>query len=409
MARVSSPSADPAAEAAGLLRRVGFATLFLVVPSAALVTRRGLVILVPIGVALLALAAALDGAHRPAMSSGRRIAASPAGIAALVVLLWCGLSLIWTPFPEQGAERLVNIVVTIVLAVAGYLALPDRMRSANLYLVPVGVGAATALSLGVSIFGVPGSRTPEVVAQNLDRGLTVLAMLVWPAVAWLRSRGRNLEAVAVGILVAVATFSGPQPLPVTAVVAGALAYAVVALTGQKGVRIVAYGTAGLLALAPLIPFLVRPVTGLLLDRTGQAAIKLRIWRSVVLGEPERLVTGHGFETALRGRLEGLLPMNAPNTLLFEVWYELGIVGALAGAFALFAAITAAGRTSPSLAPGIVAAFVAAYALACLGIGTAQLWWFTALALVVLVFVAIERGQFRTTRPKAQILHAANEP
>jgi archaellin len=48
----------------------------------------------------------------------------------------------------------------------------------------------------------------------------------------------------------------------------------------------------------------------------------------------------------------------------------------------------------------MAAFATAYALGCLGIGTAQVWWFTALVVVVLIFVAIERGQFRTTRPKA---------
>jgi hypothetical protein len=134
---------------------------------------------------------------------------------------------------------------------------------------------------------------------------------------------------------------------------------------------------------------------------------LRIWRSIVAGEPERLITGHGFETALRGRVEGLLPVNAPNTILFELWYELGVVGALAAAVALFAAITASGRNSPSVVPGMTAAFAAAFAFACLGIGTAQMWWFTALALVVLVFVAIERGQFRTTRPKARALRPAD--
>ena len=34
------------------------------------------------------------------------------------------------------------------------------------------------------------------------------------------------------------------------------------------------------------------------------------------------------------------------------------------------------------------------------VGTAQMWWFTALVVTILMFVAIERGQFRTNRPKA---------
>jgi hypothetical protein len=64
---------------------------------------------------------------------------------------------------------------------------------------------------------------------------------------------------------------------------------------------------------------------------------------------------------------------------------------------------AAGRDHPPLVPGVMASFAAGFTLACLGIGTAQMWWFTALVATVLIFAAAERGQFRTTRPKAIIL------
>lgn len=409
MARASSPTADPAAEAAALLRRVGFATLLLAVPTAALVTRRGVVVLVPIGVSLLALAAALDGANRPLRESWRWVAASPAGIAAAIVLAWSALSLIWTPFPAQGMDRLFSIAATVGMAVVGYLALPDRMRSANLYLMPLGVGLAALVGGAVALFGAPGARDPEIVAQNLDRGLTVLSLMVWPAVSWLRSRGRHAEAFALGVLIALAIVLGPTATPAIALAIGALAFGVTVVSTRHGARLTAYAMAGLLALGPLIPFILRPIAGLALAPQHPILRTLRIWRTVVAGEPERLVTGHGFETALRGRFEGLLPVNAPNTILFELWYELGLVGALAAAVALYAAVTACGRRTPPLVPGMVAAFATAFAFACLGIGTAQMWWFTALALVVLVFVAIERGQFRTTRPKARLLRAANEP
>lgn len=409
MARASPPTADPAAEAAALLRRVGFATLLLAVPAAALVTRRGVVVLVPIGVSLLALAAALDGAYRPLRESWRAVIASPAGIAAAIVLAWSALSLIWTPFPAQGVDRLFSLVATVGMAVVGYLALPDRMRSANLYLIPLGVGFAAGVGAAVALLGAPGGRDPEIVAQNLDRGLTVLALMVWPAASWLRSRGRQAEALVVAALAALVIVIGPTATPAIALAIGALAFGATVVFPKNGVRFAAYAMAGLLALGPLIPFILRPIATLFLASQHPTMRTMRIWRSVVAGEPERLVTGHGFETALRGRLEGLLPVNAPNTILFELWYELGLVGALAAAFALYAAVTACGRSSPPLVPGMVAAFATAFAFACLGIGTAQMWWFTALALVVLVFVAIERGQFRTTRPKARLPRAANEP
>ena len=92
-------------------------------------------------------------------------------------------------------------------------------------------------------------------------------------------------------------------------------------------------------------------------------------------------------------------MNAPTTALFEFWYELGVVGSLAAAFALYASIRRAGRDNPLLVPGAMAAFASAFTIACIGVGLTVVWWLTAIALTILVFVAIERGQFRTSRPK----------
>jgi hypothetical protein len=408
MARASATNVDPAADAAALLRRVGFATLLLLTPTAALVARRGMVVLVPIAIALLLIAAALDGAHRPIGATLRRLARSRAGLAAGVVLLWCALSLVWTPFLAPAAERLLNIVTTVALSIAGYLALPERMRSANLYLLPVGVGIAAVAAIALILFGAGAQRGPDEASQNIDRGLTVLALLVWPAISWLRSRGRHFESFAVAMVVGVAVVLGPQPMPLIAMGVGGAAFALVVWAHRVGVLIAASAMAGLLALAPLVPFIVRPLGGLVFQSTDPTWRSLAIWRAIIRNEPVRLITGHGLETSLRDRLAGFIPPNAPTTLLFEAWYELGVVGALAGAVALFGAAMAASRNNPSLVPGMIAAFATAFAFACLGIGTAQMWWFTALAVVVLVFVAIERGQFRTSRPKAPLLRPVND-
>ncbi len=393
---------DPAADAASLLRRLGFATLTLLTPTVALVTRRGVVVLVPIGVALLVLAAALDGAQRPLGVVWEKVRTSRTALAAMIVLLWCALSLVWTPFIGPAAERLGNIVATAALAVAGYLALPDRMRSANLYLVPVGVGIAAIAAIGAALFGEASRAGFDEADQNLDRGLTVIALLVWPAIAWLRSRGRHREAALLGVTAAFAVALGPQWMPRIALAVGGLAFALTVYAGEKGVKTVGWTMGGLLVLAPLLPFVARPLAGLFLASSDPVLRSMRIWRSIITSEPVRLITGHGFESSLRGRLEGLIPINAPNTLLFELWFELGIVGAVAGAVALHGAARAAGRNHAALVPGMMAAFATAFSFACLGIGTAQMWWFTTLAVVVLVFVAIERGQFRTTRPKARL-------
>ena len=395
MARAPSVTADPAADAAALLRRIGFTLLMLGLPIAALVARRAVVILAPMAIVLLVIATAIDGGARPARAALRGLAVSAAGIAGVLVLLWCWLSLIWTPFPAEASERLLNIVGTVVLAVAGYLALPDRMRSANLYILPVGVGLAALCAVVLALMG--GDEEDR---QNLERGLIVLALLVWPAAAWLRSRGRDLESLLLALVVALATVLRPQPLPLQGMAVGAMVFALAAAYPSAGARAVGLVMAGLLALAPLVPFLLRPLAVGWLGPDHPLAASLEIWQSVIIYEPARLITGHGFETALRGRFVGLLDPGAPSTLLFEVWYELGLVGALAGAVALWRSAGRAGQDHPVLVPGIAAAFATAFTFACLGIGTAQVWWFTALAVTVLMFVAIERGQFRTTRPKA---------
>src|SRR5690348_10148066 len=140
MPRVYSMTADPAAAAASLLRRVGFTILMTLVPVAALVTRRAVVVLAPVGIVLLVFAAVLDGNSASIRERLRALVLSPGGLAAGVALGWCALSLVWTPFLAQASERLVNIAGVLIVMLAGYLCLPDRMRSANLYILPVGVG-----------------------------------------------------------------------------------------------------------------------------------------------------------------------------------------------------------------------------------------------------------------------------
>lgn len=409
MARSPVPPIDPAADAAGLLRRLGFAILMLFTPLAALITRRGVVVLVPIGVALLVIASVLDGANRPLVATLKGIGASVAGTASALLFGWCALSLAWTPFPAPAAERIGNIAATLGVVFAGYLALPDRMRSANLYLLPVGVAAAAVAAIGLALLGPEGGRALNADGQSLARGLVVLVLFVWPSVAWLRSRGREIEALGLAVAVALAAIVFPEPMPLIALGVGGIVFALTSSSPALGTRLTAVVLAGALALAPLFPLIVRPVANLFFNPSDPVIASLRVWRNMIFSDPLRLVTGYGFETALRGRAVGLLPVNAPQSLLFEIWYELGVVGAFAGAVALFFGVIGSGRDHPPLVPGVMAAFAGAFALAVLGIGTTEMWWFTALATLLLVFVAAERGQFRTKRPKAVLrLRAAND-
>ena len=396
MVRSASPTANPSTDAAALLRRLGFAILLFAIPLAALFTRRALVVMAPLAVALIVMAAFLDGSAKNPRQRAVRLVTSRAGLAGFVLVLWAALSLIWTPFVPQASERLLNIIAMGLMAVAGYLALPERMRSANLYLLPVGVGLASLI--GIAMLLREGGRL-EPDGLGVERGMVVLVLLLWPALTWLHSRGRNLEAVALALAVAVGSVLTDDTLPLTGLAVGALAFALTAASPRTGSRLIGLLMAGLLIFAPALPFLLKPAAGLL-GADSSTVASLEIWQALVLKEPLRFLTGHGLETAWRGRLFGLLPPAAPFSLLFEIWYELGIVGAVSGAVLLSQAALSARGDRPILGPGIMASFASAFALGACGIGTAQVWWFTALVVLVLVFVAIERGQFRTKRPKA---------
>ncbi|HEX8417169.1 MAG TPA: peptide ABC transporter permease [Methylobacterium sp.] len=409
MARASTPSTiDPALDAAALLRRVGFFGLFVIVPVAAQVARRATVILAPIAIVLLILASALDGKYRPVRPTALRLLGSPAFLAGLLVILWSALSLIWTPFLGPATERLLNLVATVLLTFAGYLALPDRMRSANLYLLPLGVAAAALVAILLGLFGQSLLRGAPEEDNTLDRGLILLALLAWPAIAWLRSRHRDLEALAVLLLVSGAMALAPNTTQIVALAVGAAAFALASFRASLGTAVTAALVAGLLVAAPILPFIARPIGIAIAGPVAPSVLTIKAWQKVVTTEPVRLVTGHGFETARRGRLVNLLPSNAPTTMLFELWYELGIVGAFAAAYALYASIRRAGREAVLLVPGALAAFAAAFTIACIGVGLTAMWWVTTLSIAVLVFVSVERGQFRTRRPKASLLKPAND-
>lgn len=402
MARAQSMT-DPAKDAGALLRRLGFVVLVLAMPGAALLFRRGVVMLVPIGIVLLILGAALDSGFRPLRESLDRLTSSAGIAAAALGIVWAAASLSWTADPAFGAERLMTIVGSVLLGLAGYLALPDRTRSANLYLVPIGVVVASLLLIGLRVSGHGGSGTEED-GPNLDRGLAVVVLLLWPGVAWLRTRHRTLEGLGLVILVAGAAWLAWEPWALLAVAAGALAFAAASIGPRAAASGAGLAVAAVIALTPALPFAPAALLRELPWPPGtfEAA---EAWGAAIRSDPVRLLTGHGFGSFVRHRLTGILPAQVLDTLPVRIWYELGMLGALTAALAIWTGLRSAVSSYAPLLPGLVAAFCTAVTLAALGIGSNQAWWPSALSILVLAFVAAERGQFRTRRPAARELAA----
>jgi hypothetical protein len=400
---------DPAADAGMLLRRIGFATLTLAVPVAALVSRRAAVVLAPIGVALIVLASAIDGAG-PGLRKGLfRSIATPTGLCAVLVFGWAALSLTWTPFPASAADKYLNLVMAAGLAMVGAAALPERMRAANLYLMAIGAGGAALFAAILAIFGaidmLPGAEGDS---GSLERGLIILAMFIWPAIGWLTSRNRRIAALMLAACALIVALIGSSRVVPLALIVGSVTFGIVMLKPREGPRWIAHALAASIAIAPLLPFALRPLLKAAFGALDPTTLAARVWIEVVRIDPLRLITGHGLDSAFRGRFSGLLPPESPTSALFEIWYDLGLVGAFATAVALWFALTRIGKTGGPLAGAKIGALTTAFVISALGLGAGQAWWPTTLGIIGLAFVAAERGQFRTTRPKASIWQAAKD-
>jgi hypothetical protein len=396
-AKSPAPPVDPATDAARLLLRIGLAALALC-PIAALVSRRGVVVLAPVGFALIALGTILGSEGREPFRGMARLAPTPAGAAGLFLALWSLASILWTPFPHDAAARWVNVVALSAGATAAALSLPAHLRASNINIFPVGLGtAALAVLVLRARYGLePALETDR---TTLDRIPLLFGILLAPCAAWLFSQGRTIAAGALAVTVTAALSAAGGAVVIASLGIGAAVYGAMLFRPVAGRRIATALTAGLVLFAPLIPFLLRPLAKLVLGTTHPAVDAIRVWTRTVSDDPLRLITGHGFETAMRARDAGLVPAGAPRGLLFEVWFELGLLGALALAFLLARAVKAAAEGAPAAAPGAVMTVVVAMMLAVSGQVGLQSWWVTMLGIAVVVLVAVEHGQHRTERPR----------
>lgn len=393
---------DPAKDSALLLQRMGFFTLGVALPVAAMVSRRAAVVLVPIGVALLVIAAVLSEPERFVRSLKRRSTRATA-LALGTMLLWVFLSNVWAPRGVAGPDRGLNMAFALVIGILGVSSLPERVRASNLNALAVGTGAATMVAavMQVAGFGLGDADEDDTV---LVRGLALVVVLTGPLAAWLLTRGRARGAAALLGAVLVSTLLIRDMVLIASLFAGFATFALVfLLRGQSGAR-VAMACALLVLAAPLLAWLAVQV-----QPAGPAGFGwlagLPAWVEFIRSEPVKLLTGHGLGavTALANRPGA--PVMLPESILVVIWHDLGLVGALAFATALLFAMRAASALSPVIQAGAIAAYVTAFTCGILGLAGFRAWWLMTLVAVAIITSAIGRGQARTDRPLARLVTA----
>jgi hypothetical protein len=393
-----TPSPQPAASAARLLRRVGFFVLA-AAPLLSMASRRGFVIAVPFGSILVIMATLIESETNKPWQSIGRMAVSICGIAGLFVLLWAGLSLIWTPFKSEAMARLANMIGLVVLVMTTVASLPVHSRASNLHVLPIGLGGAIVLANGLSIWSL---NDPDLVIDPLftERLPLFASVLLFPCIGWLHSRQRFGGALMLLVFTGSFLILHDAYAALFSLTLGIVFYGLAVWRATWCRWLSGMMTIGLLVLAPVLPFVLRPLTKWAFGATDLNVDALRAWGRLVQREPLRLMTGHGFDVTARAKAAGLIEPTAPRGLLFELWYDLGLLGVVGVAIVLLMIIRASSKSAPVLAPGILATLICAFSLTVLGQVALQSWWVTLIGLVVIMWFAIEQGQYHTIRPRS---------
>ena len=395
---------DPGLEAAGLLLRVGMAILCLVVPLIIFFTRRSVVVLVPIGLTIIILASAIKAEDFSVFSRLKAVLFNPAGAAAIMFCLWLIASFAWTPFPVDSLEKLFKALGTITLVAAACLALPERMRAPNLNLITLGAFLAALLAIGIVAALIFRREMVTIEGVTLARASVTLSLLTFAAMAWLLTRAQTLVAAILALMAGAGITLLGSKIALLMFATGMLTFLLSTLQARATAWLLGLTTAFAVLCAPAIAIaahwsnlsLFSPV-----ELLRQPLLAFGRWGDLIMSEPLRLMTGHGFDTATRARSIGYISPDMPRGVVFEIWYELGLVGAVTMAILLLSAFVGATQLPRTMTASLTAAFAAVYVFTVIGDGIFQIWWLSSLGVIAIAFMSICNGQHRTVRPKAR--------
>jgi hypothetical protein len=394
--RPTSTALDPASDAAAMLLRLGFAIFALVMPSATLMSRWVIVVLVPIGAVLIILSALIKDDPARIWRSTIEALLSIAGLTAVLLAIWALVSLGWTPVPGEASEKLLKALGILALGLLAVVALPRRMRATNLHLITIGVAIGALLILLASLGNLLGVKLLVVPAATPGRVAVMLTVLVWLGAGWMLIKDRPKLAVALVVLVSFAIAFGPTrdailPLLVSIVVVGAAWNA-----PERVGRVLAVLAATLVLSAPFLAL----AASVLPQSFGLGA--LGGWGALIAAEPLRILTGHGYDAAAVARTAGVIPEGLLFSLIGDFWFDLGLLGALAIAGLSFLAFRVLAELGLELAPVALGSLSAGFVYALVERGSTQTWWLNAMTVATIVLVSLGRGRYRTVRPRAGI-------
>lgn len=370
-------------------------------------------LLAPKSVVILLCLAALWALAALRLTQGRWPKPALLSLAPIILfLVWAAVASLWS----FDVTRSLILVLRVGVLFAGVLVLLSAVsslsngeRAKTGFWLCLGCGLVLVLLVVERVLGTPFMDLLRGPTNNLydqlsrfNRGLTALAILCWPASAWLGQRFGTLAALAfpVGCLFVALFYESSATL---LGLSGGLTVLVLALWQPRLSRyLVLVGTIGALLATPLIA---RGLTDMGLGNADwlqrTAVQRVVIWDYAAERIAERPLLGWGFDAARHmpdteitgpGGLTSSMPLHPHNAAL-QVMLELGLPGSFIALVLLCCLLLGIARQPLAVQPYSLATYSAALAIALTAFGIWQNHWLALLGLAVVLVntVALEKA------------------
>jgi O-antigen ligase len=408
-----TPLAPLLAQSAIKSDRLGlvFALFALLLPVLGLLADKAVVILV--------IATAVAGGLAAARTIGWgalpwRIVDRGLALALAAVAAWCLVRSLWSFAPLAAAALALRVTVLLavllyLVALAGLLPAAQRRRVAVAFCIGF---AATLMLLVVELVFVtplldllqgPADDVYHALSR-LNRGVSTLAILVWPLAALGWAAGQRLPALlAPAVVLAPIAFS--QSSASILGLAAALPAALLAALGRPAARLV-------MAVAVIVtlfgsPFIAQVAQQLGVARSEQlqetAKVRLHVWHVVSTRIAERPLFGWGFDASPTLPTGDFEPFRAgekvipshPHNGALQIMVETGLVGSLLVLALLVLVARRIDRLAAAPRACAVAMLVTILGVAATGYGITQSHWLAVIGAAAAVFLAVRQDTPRS--------------
>ncbi len=335
-----------------------------------------------------------------------------------LISIWSVLSLFWTAGGDSAITQCLSVVAIGLLAIASFIFCPvmvEHERHALRRFILAGIGLAFSLyfvdlatseALG-KVLGRIFSKDPTLfplVPQSI-----ILLLFLWPAISilWRSEPMVALVAICIGFACA---FTLPGAIPATGVIIGTIFFFASLLAARGAMTFLAIAIAAGILIAPFVPRIAPALDPSAIRQTTSSndsafLNRMNIWDIAMKKIQDRPFVGWGFSasrTIPLSEAHGVVRRRTgsvkddeiqltthPHSGALQVWYDLGLPGAL-GFAALFG--LAARRTTHQTEQGGKAAALAVIATAApiwfLSFDAWQIWWIAVLVLTAMLTVAL---------------------